>query len=185
MQKAKIKIKYFLSFTFYFSLLIFHLSFSHAEIVDRIVATINNDVITLSELRERSRLRPEGFGELSRTAQPEGLENRDEREVLEGMINRILLLSEAKRLGLEGADEDDKIMIERFIDRRIKAFILIPMERARDFYEKNKDRFGGKDFLEVKDEINLYLLEEETNLRLERYLKELREKADIRIFLPY
>lgn len=153
---------------------------SSAEIVDRIVATINDHVITLSELKERSRLRPE--------AQPEGMEKRDEKEVLEGIINMVLLLSEVKRLGLAGPEEvgidsyrDTNLMIERFIDRRIKAFILIPLERSKDFYEGNKEKFRGKEFLEVRDEINLYLLEKETNLRLERYLKELREKADIKI----
>lgn len=153
---------------------------SSAEIVDRIVATINDHVITLSELKERSRLRPE--------AQPEGIEKRDEKEVLEGMINLVLLLSEVKRLGLADPEEvgidsyrDTNLMIERFIDRRIKAFILIPLERSKDFYEGNKEKFRGKEFLEVRDEINLYLLEEETNVRLERYLKELREKADIKI----
>lgn len=156
----RIFIFFIIMFTFHYSLF----TVSWAEIVDRIVATINDEVITLSELRERAEV-----------------ENRDEREILEGMINRILLLSEAKRFGLADTEEDDSIMIERLIDRRIKAFIMIPLERSRDFYEKNKDRFGDKDFLEVRDEINLYLLEEETNRRLENYLKELREKADIRI----
>lgn len=153
---------------------------SSAEIVDRIVATINDHVITLSELKERSRLRPE--------AQPEGIEKRDEKEVLEGIINMVLLLSEAKRLGLADPEEigtdpyrDTNIMIERFIERRIKAFILIPMERSKDFYEVNKEKFRGKEFFDVRDEINHYLIEEETNKRIEKYLKELREKADVRI----
>lgn len=144
---------------------------SSAEIVDRIVATINDHVITLSELKERSRI-----------------EKRDEKEVLEGIINMVLFLSEAKRLGLADPEEigtdpyrDTNLMIERFIGRRIKAFILIPMERSKDFYEGNKEKFRGKEFFDVRDEINLYLLEEETNVRLERYLKELREKADIKI----
>jgi len=132
--------------------------------VDRIVATINDDVITLSELRERA-----------------VMEGRDEREVLDGMINRFLLLSEAKRLGIAVAEEDDDTTIKRFIEKRIKAFILIPLERAKDFYEKNKDGFKGKGFSEVRDGINLYLLEEETNKRLKDYLIELKKKADIRI----
>lgn len=144
---------------------------SSAEIVDRIVATINDHVITLSELKERSRI-----------------EKRDEKEVLEGIINMVLLLSEAKRLGLADPEEigtdpyrDTNIMIERFIERRIKAFILIPMERSKDFYEVNKEKFRGKEFFDVRDEINHYLIEEETNKRIEKYLKELREKADVRI----
>jgi hypothetical protein len=149
-----------LLFTIHYSLTLI----SSAEIVDRIVAYVNDDVITLSELKERSRL-----------------ENRDEREVLNGVINRVLLLSEVKRVGLTAPEEDDKTMIERLIDRRIKAFILVPIEKAREFYEKNKDRFGGKDFLEVRDEINHYLIEEETNKRLEKYIMELRGKANIKI----
>ncbi len=174
--KVKSKRKMLKIFIFFIILFTVHCSLftiSWAEIVDRIVAYVNDDVITLSELKERSRLRPE--------AQPEGLENRDEREVLNGVINRVLLLSEVKRLGLTVPEEDDKTMIERLIDRRIKAFILIPIEKAREFYEKNKDRFGGKDFLEVRDEINHYLIEEETNKRLGKYITELRGKANIKI----
>ncbi|MEK6693048.1 MAG: hypothetical protein AABY44_06445 [Nitrospirota bacterium] len=157
----RILIFYSLLFTIHYSLPLI----SGAEIVDRIVAHVNDDVITMSELKERSRL-----------------ENRDEKEVLNGMINRVLLLSEVKRLGLTVPEEDDKTMIERLIDRRINAFILIPIEKAREFYEENKDKFGGKEFLDVRDEINHYLIEEETNKRLEKYLQEIREKATIKIF---
>lgn len=137
---------------------------SEAEIIDRIVATINDDVITLSELKERS-----------------GTEDRDEKEVLEGMMNRVLLLQEAKRLGITGIEEDESLIIERFIERRIKAFILIPLERSKDFYERNEEKFRGKEFLDVRDEINRYLIEDETNKRLEAYLIELRKKADIKV----
>jgi parvulin-like peptidyl-prolyl isomerase len=137
---------------------------SWAEVVDRIVAIVNDEVITLSELKERSRI-----------------EKRAEKEVLEAMINRVLLLSEAKRLGIAGLEEGDNLIIERFIERRIKAFILIPLERAKEFYEKNKEEFRGKEFSEVREEINLFLIEQETNKRLEEYLIELKKKADIRI----
>lgn len=164
MEKSKWKIKYLLPLTFYSTLLLSHLSPSHAEIVDRIVATVNNEVITLSELKERTKK-----------------EKRDEEEVLEGMINRVLLLADAKRLGLVGPEEDDYLIIKRLIERRIKAFIMIPLGKAKDFYEKNKEEFKGKDFSEVREEINLYLIEEETNKRLKSYLEELRKKADIRI----
>lgn len=145
-------------------------SISSAEIVDRIAATVNDEVITLSELKERA-----------------AGEKRDEKEVLEGMINRVLILSEAKRLGISGTGEVgidsykyENVIIDRFIERRIKAFVLIPIEKAREFYEKNKEGFKGKDFSEVRDDINLYLIEEETNRRLKEFLIETKKKSDIR-----
>lgn len=137
---------------------------SQAETVDRIAATVNDEVITLSEIREKAIA-----------------ENRDERAVLDGMINRVLLLSEAKRLGIAGIEENENIIINNFIERRIKAFVLISMEKSREFYEKHKEEFKDKDFSEVRDEINLYLVEEETNKRLKEFLAEARKKADIRI----
>lgn len=140
---------------------------SWAEIVDRIVATVNDEVITLSDLKER-----------------EKIDKRAETKILEGMITTVLLLQEAKMLGMAGTEEDDNLIIERFIERRIRAFILIPLERAKDFYERNKEEFRGKEFSEVRDEINHYLIEEETNKRLEEYLIELKKKADIRILYP-
>ena len=71
-----------------------------AELIDRIVATVNNQVITLSDLRQAVRFNEEMGG---------GSRDRKdlEAETLEGLINKRLLLREAWRLSLAEVTEQD------------------------------------------------------------------------------
>jgi hypothetical protein len=71
-----------------------------AEPIDRIVAAVNNQVITLSDLRQAVRFNEEMGG---------GSRDRKdiEAETLEGLINKRLLLHEARRLSLTEVTEQD------------------------------------------------------------------------------
>jgi hypothetical protein len=71
-----------------------------AELIDRIVATVNNQVITLSDLRQAVRFNEEMGG---------GSRDRKdiEAETLDGLINKLLLLREARRLSLTEVTEQD------------------------------------------------------------------------------
>jgi hypothetical protein len=71
-----------------------------AELIDRIVAAVNNEVITLSDLRQAVRFNEEMGG---------GSRDRKdiEAETLEGLINKRLLLHEARRLSLTEVTEQD------------------------------------------------------------------------------
>ena len=78
---------------------------ARAELVDRIVASVNNEVITLSELE-----RAVGFNVAF------GGKNEDKlrTETLEGLINRHLLIQEAYRLKfVEVSDQDINAEIEK------------------------------------------------------------------------
>ena len=76
-----------------------------ALLVDRVIASVNNEVITWSDLR-----RAVAFNEaLSSTAQDRKVL---EAETLEGLINRKLVLLEARRFTLVEVTEED-INIER------------------------------------------------------------------------
>jgi peptidyl-prolyl cis-trans isomerase SurA len=71
-----------------------------AELVDRIVAAVNNQVITLSDLQQAIRFNEE-MGGVSR-------DRKDlESETLEGLINKRLLLHEARRLSFTEVTEQD------------------------------------------------------------------------------
>jgi len=61
-----------------------------AELVDRVAASVNNEVITLSELRQVLAFNAAVGGK--------GNGRRVESETLQGIINRRLLLQEAYRL---------------------------------------------------------------------------------------
>jgi hypothetical protein len=71
-----------------------------AERIDRVVAAVNNEVITLSDLRQAVRFNEE-MGGASRDGK------NIEAETLEGLINKRLLLHEARRLSLAEVTEQD------------------------------------------------------------------------------
>jgi hypothetical protein len=103
------------------------------------------------------------------------------REVLNTMINRLLLIREARRLRLEIVDENR--LLDEYIDMKVRAFIKVKESAVIDFYESNISDFENKPYTEVKDEIEAYLLEKEVNYRIKQHLDSLKEKAHIKILL--
>ncbi len=83
----------------------------HAELLDRVVASVNNEVITLSELNQAV-----GFNAALSGAKGNGEKLR--AETLEGLINRHLLVQEAYRLKfVEVSDQDVSGEIEKLKKR--------------------------------------------------------------------
>ena len=142
---------------------------SHAETLERVVAYVNNTAITLTEFRK----------EAQRTRKT--LDKASDSEIINSMINRILLLQEAKQMRLEAPDDDK--LIQEYIDIKIKSGIIIREEDIERFYNENRDRFKGQNYLGVRDQIEKYLSELETNKRLKDQIEELRAKSDIKIQL--
>ncbi len=114
-----------------------------AGIKDRVVAFVGNDAITLSELEKT-------FTDTLRITP-----NVTRDEVLNTMVNRLLLLREAKKIKLEAPSEDE--LLREYIDLKIKAFIRIKEDELTDFYEKHLSDFQGKEFESVRDEIETIL----------------------------
>lgn len=142
-------------------------SLSYAAIKDYVVAFVDDTAITLSELNEvysdSIKLNPEITKE----------------EVLNSMINRILILREAKKLRLN-ATADEEILKE-YISLRIRPHIK--EEDVLDFYKKYVDNFQGKEFEAVREEIEHYLTEKEINKLLKNHIDKLRERAYIKMQL--
>lgn len=77
-----------------------------AAIIDRVVARINDDIVTFYELRQAATPHL-----LQRGMDPRVLDDRNQRdailkEVLEELVDRKLLLQEAEKLGLRVAEEE-------------------------------------------------------------------------------
>jgi peptidyl-prolyl cis-trans isomerase SurA len=68
---------------------------AQAELIERVIASVNNDVITLSDLRQAVAFNREASGG-KKTGEENGRSLA--RETLDGLINRKLLLQEAARL---------------------------------------------------------------------------------------
>src|SRR4030043_990021 len=140
-----------------------------SAIKDRVVAFVDNTAITLSELNE---------------VYTESLKHTPDitkEEVLNTMLNRLLLLREAKKLRLEAASEEK--LLQEYTDLKIRPHIRIKEEEVSDFYQKHINDFQGKEFEAVREEIEHYLAERELNQLLKNYINELRKKAYIKIQL--
>lgn len=139
-----------------------------AEVVsDWVVAFVDDEAITNSELQEQHR-------EMLRITP-----DISEEEVLNTMINRILILREAKKYRIEGASPD--AVIKEYIDLKERAFIRVPETEIKEYFEENSGMFSGKKYEDVIDEIEQYLIERELNVRLKETLRKLRKTAYIKI----
>ena len=139
-------------------------------VLDRVVAFVDDEAITLGELKEAYERAKENNGDSTET------------KVLNGMINRALLLGEARRLRMEAPDEEETI--REYIDLKLRVFVKVSEEDVRNYYEENKDRLGGRDFDSLKDMIERLLDEKELNKRLKGHIEDLRTKSYIKVFYP-
>jgi hypothetical protein len=109
-------------------------------------------------------------------------------KVLSDMVDRLLLIHQAKKFRLGGIKRvqgvsDETELVNNYIERRIKSLIHIPFEDIEDYYNKNIDEFAGAELLQVKDDIEERLVARALQLRILRHLKELRDNAFIRLQL--
>lgn len=183
-----------------------------AELIDRVVASVNNEAITFSELNQAVSFNIAVGG---------GSTENLREQTLEGLINRRLLTQEAyrlkfvevseqdidteieklkKRLGPDAALADfltrlditagqlrrmlrERLLVERFIEKKIGLFIRVSREEAQDFFNRNAARFKGRRFQEVQKEITAGLQEQKLEEQMSQYLAELKSKADVRMNL--
>ncbi|MGC2425002.1 MAG: SurA N-terminal domain-containing protein [Nitrospirota bacterium] len=73
----------------------------------------------------------------------------------------------------------DQLLVIKYVDRRIKAFVLVTPDEERKYYDEHKKDFGDKDFAEAEPEIKRLLTERDTDRKLGEYLRDLKSKADI------
>ena len=84
-----------------------------AEVVDRIVAVVNNDIITMSELQNMAKTIEAQSG-----IKPKGQDQKKMlREMLEALIDRKLAKAEAKRRGIVVTDKEINEAMARFKQR--------------------------------------------------------------------
>ncbi len=141
----------------------------YAEIIDRVVAYVDDTAITFSEFLEN-------YEKMKKT-----VADIKKEEVINSMINRLLLLKEAKKIKLEAPTDDE--VLKDYIDIKIGALILIKEHAIGQFYAEHINEFKGRNYLSVRDEIEKYLFEMETNKQLKKHLEELRANAEVKIQL--
>jgi hypothetical protein len=155
-----------LLFTSFFA---FHGSLYSEVINDRVVAYVDTAAITLSELETRYLDTRKVTPDITK------------EEVLNTMINRVLLLREARKLRLEAPSEDE--LLKEYIDLKVRTLIRVKEEDVLDFYNKNRDEFKGKDLEDVRDNIENYLVEHQLNEQLKAHISELRKNTCVKVQL--
>jgi len=184
---------------------------SHAELIDRVVASVNNDVVTLSELREAVAFNAALGGK--------GNGRQLERETREGLINGRLLLQEAYRLKFAEASEQDiaaevdrlrqrlgsddayrafldrtglteerlgrmlgdRLLIERFVEKKIGLYARVSRDEAQSYFQDHPNEFKDQRFAQVQKSITAILSEQKVSQQLDQYIAELRDRAVIRL----
>ena len=182
-----------------------------AELVDRVVAAVNNDVITLSELQQAVAFNTELGGK--------GSGRRLEQETREGLINGRLLLQEAYRLKFAEASEEeiaaevgrlrqrlgsedayraflartglteerlsrmlgDRLLVERFVEKKIGLFARVSRDEAQSYFEDHPEEFKDQRFAQVQKSITALLSEQKVSQQLDQYIAELRDRAVLRL----
>ncbi len=149
---------------------LFFFTIAQAEVVDRIVAYVDNYAITLRDFENMV------------TKMKNNINQIKNEDIVNIMINRAILLKKAKEFFVEGKEEE---LINNYIDLQIKSYIIIPENKIIEYYEKNKEHFKDAPYTTVRTEIERYLFEKELNEKLKVHIEELKETVEIKIiFIP-
>jgi peptidyl-prolyl cis-trans isomerase SurA len=104
-------------FSLLFLLVVLAPSFLHAEIIDRVVAEVNDDVITLSELNEESReMLPLIMAQVPADEQEKAME-KARREVLSRMIDRRITIQMAEKMDISVTESEIDAAIQSVIEQ--------------------------------------------------------------------
>lgn len=185
---------------------------SAAEPVERIAATLNGQIIFLSDLQ-----RDQIFFERAGDNGPE----RDLKKQLDRVIDNRLLRSEAHRFVLQGPTEaemqqrlkllrdrfktesdfqdalrktglsldelkqevGEQLWVEKLLQERIYAFVFISPKEVTRYYQEHAAEFGAKKQEEAEPTIRKVLSEEKRTAKEKEYLERLRSHAEIRVNL--
>lgn len=182
---------------------------AQAALLDRVIAAVNNDVITLSDLRQAVAFNIAVSGK--------GAGRQAAAEILEGLVNGKLLLQEAYRLQLVevtdaevSAEEErfrsrlggdaaaarvlsgagisparlrrmlgERLVVERFVERKIELYARVSREDVQSYYDEHRDEFPGRRLAEARKEIESLLSRQLAMRQLDDYVAELRARASL------
>jgi peptidyl-prolyl cis-trans isomerase SurA len=190
-----------------------------AELVDRIVAIVNDDIISLYELNMRLKPYADRIKNLGYPIEKEReMLYKVRKDLLDQLIDQKLTDQEAKRAGIGISEKEidtaierikesqmltdevlreqlsreglsmeayrnllkEQIVRQRLVNLEIKSKIVVTQEDIKDYYERNKDRYGGENQYRLKHlyaKVPSYETEVEKNKIFET-MKAVREKLN-------
>ena len=105
-------------------------------------------------------------------------------QLLDVIIMRTLILQEMRNKGFKsekGAQDPDQLM-EEFLNLRFSKPPAVSQEEIKAFYDTHKERMEGKSLDEISPVIEQVLGQGKLEEEYTRYLEELRQKADVKIY---
>ena len=107
---------------------------------EEILATIRDEVITIDDYKKEIAMLPPSYRALA---------NQNKKQMLEGLINKQLLLQEAKRKNLQNSENvirlfekvKEEIMVQEFIDREVSDKAELTDSEIEKYYNENKTLF--------------------------------------------
>lgn len=102
-----------------------------AELVDRVVAVVNDDVITLSELNTEGREVFQNIHQQAPADQVESILLNARQELLSRMIDRILVEQRARELSLSVSEQEVEAALSRILEQNNKTREELKQDLAR------------------------------------------------------
>jgi len=163
-------------------------SMAEAMIFDRIVAVVNDDVITLTEVQEEGlqtirKIVRESLGE-----ERERLLRKTERQILDGLILRKLQLQEAKKEKIEASQAEVRSAIEDFkkrngvtSDEQLQAVMAKEQLTEEQFKKGIAEQVALTKLVARQVRSKVAVLDEEVRRYYDEHREEFRDIPQVRI----
>ncbi len=145
-------------------------SASGAKIIEKVVAYVEDEAITLTDLCQ--------YWKSIREIQPE----ITLKDALEAMLNRKMILHRTRQLNLTADSEDE--LIDLYIRFTIRPKVSVTKQQVRQYYFQHRDKLKGLPIERVQEQIIQILYEKKTNELLKQHLRELSKELSVGINGP-
>lgn len=176
---------------------------AQSRIVEKLLARVNNELITLTDLRAFMIIHPELKQELS---QDEILDKIIENRLLVYNATTVVSVNdiqekEVELISMYGGEENyirellaldiDReivsaellrvIAAEQLINERVSPFVFVSPGEVEEYFNSHVDSFDGLSLEETRDDISRLLTKEKLSESTEKLVKRFRNKAGIEI----
>jgi len=179
-----------------------------AVLVDKLVAVVNSEILTLQDFEDHLALRA------IYQPEPDGL---DRQQAFQRFIDQVLLRQEAVRTRIVQVDDAEvnqhvqaldqppqrgqelvrvmqkrglsqydvrawirhQLLVRAFVERRVRLFIRIPDSQIVQYYQDHHQAIGAPLDGTIREQIGRLLTERRVNIRLAELLAELRKKGQL------
>jgi peptidyl-prolyl cis-trans isomerase SurA len=160
---------------------------TRGEIVERIVAVVNNDVITLSELEEASKRLIEQVQQSSLPAEREEKEQKARRAVLDQLIENKLLEQEIKNKKVEVSERDIDAAIEQILrqnqvnENELKEILAKDGITLSTYRRRLHDDIGKMRLINREIKSKIVIKEEDLRNKYQDTLARFTEPAEVKV----